>query len=278
MDYRQIVWLASYPKSGNTWVRCFLDAYFMGKLDLNEILTSIQDDRADLFDLGDGSEPWRMPVDIQHLARPMALLRLVKAYSQSQTGIPLFVKSHSGNLLANGIEMLPMSLTKATVFIVRDPRDVAPSFAAHMGVENEKAIDWMQDKLRNLSASEHRMSDFISSWDYHTNSFLNDDQHNTLVIQYEELKANPVDMFCKLLRHAGVEPDIDRVEQAVEITRLENLKQKESETGFKESSPFAKDQFFGRKHPPLDDRQRYKIEKAFGRVMKRLGYLKQKVA
>ena len=50
MDYKQIIWLASYPKSGNTWLRCFLDAYFLGDLDINELLRPERFQHAELRD------------------------------------------------------------------------------------------------------------------------------------------------------------------------------------------------------------------------------------
>ena len=178
MDYRKIIWIASYPKSGNTWVRCFLDAYFLGELDINELLCSIADDRADKQQIGDGSDIVKLPVDIQHLTKPMGMLRIVRKYVQDGEKIPLFVKTHTANLLANGIELLPECLTKATIHIIRDPRDVLPSFANHMGCDIDQGIEWMQDKYRTLTGDGTRIADLISSWDYNANSFLNTETHN----------------------------------------------------------------------------------------------------
>ena len=76
-DYKQIVWIASYPKSGNTWVRCFFDAYFMNEVDINDILCSVTDDLPSAYDIGDGTHIKEHRFEIQQLARPMALLRLI---------------------------------------------------------------------------------------------------------------------------------------------------------------------------------------------------------
>lgn len=283
MDYKQIIWLASYPKSGNTWVRLFLDAYFLGELDINEIICSIADDRADKQQIGDGSDVVTMPVDVQQLTRPMGLLRLVRAYNNEGSKLPLFVKTHTGNFLANGIELLPETLTKSVVHIVRDPRDVLPSFAKHMGRDIDTALEWMQDKYRTINGDETRVADYISSWSYHTNSFLNTDTHNVHLVRYEDLRANPIGAFAGILKHAGIEPDMTKVAKAVQMTELSRLRKTEASDGFRESSPHAKDQFFGAGkvggfHDKLTPRQIHLIEKACRTHMKRLGYLKKRAA
>lgn len=284
MNYRQIVWLASYPKSGNTWVRCFLEAYFLGDVDINEILSSVSDDIAHVHQMGDGSDITELPIDIQQLARPMAMARLVKMHDHYRNGqFPLFIKTHQPHLVANGIELIPECLTKAVVYLVRDPRDVLPSYSKHMGCDLDKGLDWMQDKYRTLSGGGDRVGELTSSWDNHVNSYLNADTHNVLWVRYEDLLADPEKMFSRILKHSGVEPDADKVKAAIELTRLDRLKRMEKEKGFSESSPHAKNQFFGKggssNRSKLEPKHLHRIEKAFGRLMKRLGYIdKRKVA
>lgn len=277
-EYRQIIWVASYPKSGNTWLRMFLEAYFLGELDINDIVSSVGDDRGELAMIGDGSEAGNLPIDLQHLTRPMAMLRLVRQYRQVNHGIPLFVKTHHANLIANGIELLPVSLTKATICIVRDPRDVLPSFAKHMGCDLNQGLEWMFDRYRTLTSAPGRMADFLSSWDANVLSYLNDDNHNTQIFKYEDMRADPVTQFSLMLKHAGIEPDRKRVEQAVQMVELDKLRAIEQKEGFGESSKHAKDQFFGQGavggwQDKLTEVQRHKLEKKFKRVMQRLGYL-----
>jgi len=282
-DYKQIVWLSSYPKSGNTWLRCFIDAYLMGSVDINELIASVADDGAARALVGDGSDPSTYPVDIQILCRPMALLRLVRAFelNRGQTGaadVPLFVKTHNAHLVANGMELLPKALTRATIHLVRDPRDVALSFAKHMGKPVEAAIERMCEKHTNLyDEGRPKLHDFISSWEQHEASFLNDRTHNCLIVRYEDMKASPVEAFSTILRHAGIKPDPARVAHALEQVSLANLQKQEREKGFGESSPHAENQFFGQgltggwkgKIPQPDLR---KLERACAPMMKRLGY------
>lgn len=278
-DYKQIVWLASYPKSGNTWVRCFLDAYLTGSVDINEILCSVQDDVANAHQIGDGvTNITKLPVDLQQLTRPMALLRTVRMYQGENTKVPLFIKSHSPNMLVNGVELFPTSLTKKIVYLVRDPIDVLPSFSRHMGVDLDQGLEWMQDKFRVLSSTDTRVCDFIGKWDAHVTSFLNNDIHDVLIIRYEDLKENPVRWFSEILNHADISPDSNRVKKAIEAVSLDRLKKQENEKGFQESSPHSKDQFFGRRHESPTIKHINTINRRFKSVLKRLNYRQSKAA
>jgi len=277
MDFKQIVWLASYPKSGNTWARLFLDAYFLGELDINEILCSLGDDGISRYHVGDGSPIWKYPVDIQQLARPMAMLRTVRAYQDSPQPFPLFVKTHQANVVANGIELLPEALTKATIHIVRDPRDVLPSFANHMGSDLDKGFEQMANKYQLLAASENRVADFLGAWDAHAEAGLAAVGHNPLLIRYEDLRADPQEWFSRMLAHAGVDPEPDKVKRAIALTELSKLQAREKKEGFTEASRKAKEPFFntgkvGKKIPP---QYKSKIERAFRKTMKKLGYLEK---
>jgi hypothetical protein len=285
MNYKSIVWLASYPKSGNTWVRCFLDAYFLGEVDINEMVCSISDDSAARQVIEHESDPSKYPIDIQMLTRPVGMLRLVREYENSKIpGIPLFVKTHNAHMVANGIELLPQALTHSVIHIVRDPRDVVVSFAKHMGVDIGKAMEYFFDKYRTLvDERKPKMADFISSWPDNVKSYLNADSHNVLTVRYEDMKADPVTEFKRILEHSGVEPDVDRIRTALEKVELSKLRKQESEKGFNESSPHAKNSFFGKGETggwkgKLTHAQEHRILKKCESVMKRLGYLKSKAA
>lgn len=285
--YKEIVWLASYPKSGNTWVRLFLDAYFLGDCDINDMVSSVADDNARALEIGDGVHDIReLPIDLQQLARPMGMLRRVLAFKQNHfADVPLFMKTHSANLLTNGIELLPEMLTKATIYIVRDPRDVLPSFAKHMGCDFDTALEHMTQPYRVLQGSKesNKVSDFVSSWSKNVTSYMSTDTHNVKIFRYEDLKANPEYHFAEILTHAGIKPDPQRVKKALELTELDRLREQEKDKGFRESSPHAQNAFFGKGEiggwkGKLSKRQQTVIEKKFKNVMKRLGYLENRKA
>lgn len=280
--HKEIVWIASWPKSGNTWVRCFLDAYFMGEVDINEILASITDNNSMWYQIGDGSKINDLPIEIQSLTRGMALLRMVRNYNHTDKPIPMFVKSHTACMQVNGTELIPAVLTKASIFIVRDPRDVLPSFANHIGIDLDKALECMCDKYRRLVSDEEiTVEDFISSWHGHAKSWMDTDAHNVLTVRYEDMKGNPVETFSGILKHAGVEVDVEKVRRALEVVELDKLQAQEREKGFCEASKKAKNPFFNKGATggwDLTPRQLHLIEKRFGSIMKRLGYIEKRKA
>lgn len=280
--YRSIVWLASYPKSGSTWLRCFLDAYQMGEVDINDLISSVTDDNGIPHSVGDGSLPSEYPVQIQILTRPMAMLRLVRNFHQNKAqfaDIPLCVKTHNANLVTNGIELIPSALTSRTVHIIRDPRDVCLSFAKHLGKTIDETIELMGNRYRMLrDENPARMADFIGSWSLHTQSWTSADSHGVMTIRYEDMRAHPVKAFSLILEHIGLPVVTERVQHALDMVDIANLQKQEAEKGFRESSPFAKNQFFGQGKAggwkgKLTTVQQRRIEKVCDVYMKRFGYL-----
>jgi len=280
-DYRKINWLASFPKSGNTWLRCFMDAYYAGKVDINDLLTTVGDDFATRNGIGVGKlQPQQYPVDIQMLTRPMALLRLVLQYHDNDVGIPLMVKTHNIHAVANGIELLPECLTHRTIYLVRDPRDVFMSYMRHMGGDADQTIQWFTDDLRVLCDDRApKMSDFISSWKKNVLSYANADTHQVKVFRYEDMKAHPVETFCAILQWMGETPDPKRVAKALDMVKLSRLKKQEDEKGFLEKTDHQKRFFGGSDHwSTLPPHIIYQIEKHAGSLLKRFGYDKREAA
>lgn len=250
VNYKQINWLASYPKSGNTWLRSFLDAYFLGECDINQIVTSVSDDIAARHAIGDGQSLRNLPVDVAQLTRPMANLRLVTEYNRSvgEVDVPLFVKSHNGNYVANGIQLLTEQLTNSAVVIVRDPRDVAVSFAKHLGIEIDEMIYKMCERYFTLDANGIKMSDTIGSWHGYYQSFFgkNGELINARIFRFEDMRMYPLRTFKAILVHMGVKPSDDRIEMALAEVDLSKLQQQEKQNGFKEASKKNPDGFFGK--------------------------------
>lgn len=256
--FHQICWLASYPKSGNTWVRALLEAYYLGEVDINSIGTSVPDDLASRCDLNmPGGSPktiQRMPIDVQLQLRPMGLLRMVLvklAEDGPARDIPLFVKTHNGNYNANGVDLIPEALTRATIHLVRDPRDVVISLSKHMGLSIEGTIGKMADESFVLSGrnTEDKVDDVVGSWRAFNESYLDAKGKYKAVktYRYEDLRQHTESVFADMLEHIGEAPvDRERVRNAVEASRLSRLRAQEKEKGFIEASKKNKDGFFGK--------------------------------
>lgn len=274
-DWKKIDWVASYPKSGNTWVRCFLEAYFTGSLDVNDMRCCGADDHV-FWSAPEGSNfIVEAPSEIRLLERTWGLMRSVEGYVCKDRYSPMYVKTHSAFLNVDGQAMLPPLLTKSITYIVRDPRTVAPSYAAHFGVSLDEAIKFMSLPNRMLVKENNaRMPSYISSWDINVDSYLTcKDKCNILFIKYEDLLTDPEKWFSELIKHSGVKVDNSRVCNAVELTKLSKLREKEKEEGFEEKSDAQKSLFFGGERAKLSSSQHVIIEKNFEKQMVALNYL-----
>jgi hypothetical protein len=288
LNLKNIVWLASFPKSGNTWVRMLFDAYILGEEpDINKMVTSVSDDHAARFQLGDKSQILDFPLEYQLLARPMAMLRLATAFRANRLhpDLPLLCKTHCANMSASGVELMPHQLTKASIYLVRDPRDVVISFSKHMGIGIDEAIEQMQKaNLVTFGSEMGKVADIICSWSRNVESWAGDDLHNTKTFRYEDLRAYPEEMFAQMLAHVGMPVDKERVTLAVELSSLDRMRRQEQEKGFVEASEYQKKAggFFGKGaaggwKKKLTQPQARTLERVFAKQMRRYGYLDGKV-
>lgn len=272
-NFQLINWIASFPKSGNTWMRLLMDAYFLGDVDINDIQTSWGDGNVRYYAL-DNLSPARYPQHIQMLLRPSGLTKMVLQYINNGKHVPLFLKTHSMRSNVGSVSLIPYELTKSVIYLVRDPRDIVPSYAAHMGYTYEEAIESMAKE--DLVLAHHdlqQISGLTGSWGQNVRSWVNANGLNAGLIKYEDLKAAPEKALTYALNHIGIEePDKAKIKKAVKICELSKIQAQEKQTGFGEQSRHNT-QFFGAKHKRLTIAQRRTVERLFHREMTMLGYL-----
>ena len=212
-----IWWLASYPKSGNTWVRMFLLTYLTGnELDINATKQFV------ISDL-------QLHLHPDHKDIHEYLKNYYKAIEKLEN---VCVKTHNANIKVEDKRLIPMDKTNGGVYIVRDPRDIVISMAAHYNIEFDKVIDTMEDDGCVISSKLNNMGHVISSWSTHVNSWRTT---NLIMFRYEDLLEHTEEAFKAIIKVLYL-PDEgeERFKFALEQTNFNNLKRLENEGGFDE--------------------------------------------
>lgn len=241
MDLQRIIWLASYPKSGNTWLRLLLANYFMAQqrvVGINNIYHfTTSDTRQDFFDKAAGRPFFAQDVERWLEVRPRAL-RMIAASKDGHH----FVKTHCRIGRMNGQITIPPDLTAGGIYIYRNPFDVAVSYARHQTVDIDAAIDLMADRTA-LNASKTGIFDALGRWDEHIESWVTPEGMWRHVMRYEDLVANTEREMRKLLDFLRVPVEDGKLRRAIRLASFETLQKQEREEGFRERPPAMK-QFF----------------------------------
>lgn len=204
------------------------------------------------------------------LLRPAALLSLCAIAPESK---PLLVKTHMARCSVDGVDAIPASLTHGAVYLVRDPRDVAVSYAAHRGVSIDEIIQQMRSPT--AVARRDRLYHVLSTWSAHVKSWVADARYPVLAVRYEDLCSKPEYCFEKILMFLRHEIDDNRLQQAVDATRFDVLQAQEQASGFREATKHGA--FFRSGQPGswrevLTSSQAAQIAETHGEMMQEFGY------
>ncbi len=278
-----IIWLASYPKSGNTWVRSFLSAYYYssdGKFTFELLKKIKQFPSKEFFDrkllsVDEASQNW--------------LIAQKKIKDRKKI---CFLKTHNVNGAFKGNSFTSSEFTAGAIYITRDPRNVLTSMMNHYSLNESDALKMLNSIYRNLKdendENNYASYSFISSWSNNYNSWKISKNFNILLIKYEDLENDKYNTFSKIVNFTNniikKEKNIDenKFKLAIETTNFEVLQKKEEYEGFDEAVYSSKEgkvkPFFnlGRKnnYKNLLKPETSKIIKGlFEKEMKELGYL-----
>jgi hypothetical protein len=272
----KIIWLASYPKSGNTWVRAFLANLFSDSdqaYDINALdqfcpsLTS----RA-LHDAVAGEPTRELPSTEVLKLRDKVQRTLCANIPESA-----FVKTHSRFGAKSGLSLIEPDCTAGAIYVVRNPIDVAVSAASHYGVSTGEMVRHMADGDFSTAPSDKHVADHIGSWSDHVASWTIPPHPKILVLRYEDLHAAPLAAFSRLVAFLGLKPSAERFDQALRFSMFTALSGQEQSAGFKERPAHAA-AFFRRGRPgegreTLSPQLIEAIVSAHGEQMARFGYL-----
>lgn len=275
----RLVWLVSYPKSGNTWVRVLFANYHARggqPADINDLDNSLLAAARLPFDDLAGvcaSSLTRAEIDRGRVE----VMRL----RASESGTPKLVKVHDCfRYLPNGTALFPHDVTESVAYIIRNPLDVVISFAHHTGKSIDATIDDLCCPSFAMAAATDRLPEqlpqVIGSWSDHVRSWVDTSGFAVEVVRYEDLVTDPEATFSRLVRVAGWDVDAARVATAITHSRFEALRAQEEASGFRER-PARAERFFrrgtsGAWAAELTTAQVDRIVAAHGEMMERFGY------
>lgn len=237
-----IVWLASYPKSGNTWLRIFLTKLMSGAgqpVSINRLLGNGAGERT-VFDALTGIDSSNLFPEEADRMRPELYKRISR-----EAGDFHWMKVHDAYRYAPGKQpIFPPEVTRCTIYIVRNPLDVVPSFAHHMAWDIDQAIDNLNnDRYAINSETENitsHLSQQLSSWSENVMSWLNAPcGMNVHVMRYEDMKKSPFAAFSKAVSAMGIAKTEEEILRALEFSSFASLKEMESRVGFREKPAHA---------------------------------------
>lgn len=272
-----IVWLASFPKSGNTWIRAIVTA-----LTTHRHLFQVDQ-------LGSGSQPhgvgsalWRYGLDVRWLDRSeIDRLRTALLIDEPPSGDrPRLRKTHEVFRAGDDdAPPFPVDATRAAILVVRDPRDVVCSWAPFFGVTHDGAIDAISSDSGSHSSSPFngRTAQPWGTWSSHAESWLADDVPFPVhLVRYEDLTADAVGTLAPVFAAIGLTCSDEELAAAVDQARFDRLREAEATRGFRETSPktatfFRRGRSQGWRDELTDD-QIADIETDHADWMARLGY------
>lgn len=236
-----IVWLASYPKSGNTWLRIFLANLLYAEqspVDINDIpLPGGSCSDRNVFDQYIGVDS----SDLTELEINRIRPRYYESMASKSPGT-LFCKCHEAySYTDQGEPLLSKTAGSKAVYLVRNPLDVAVSWAYHNGATLSESVTVMADSQKSIEQSEYRFArqlrQLLMDWSGHVCSWLDEPGLDICLVRYEDMALTPGATFSRIVQFLELDYGHDAISHALDASAFIKLQQMETENGFKEKSP-----------------------------------------
>ncbi len=275
-----IYWLASYPKSGNTWFRILLTTLLQGTnkpLNLDNLDGSMASSRAWINNALGFDSTYLCDDELDQL-RPA----IYSWYAEQDTKVNYHKIHDAYTYVDTAKPLIPASGCLGAIYIIRNPLDVAISFAYHSNISIDMMIELMGNFSLAVPVDIHRHKQLrqkLLSWSHHVTSWKSASAINVLFLRYEDMLLAPFETFKKGMAFLNIDVSDAALQQAIDRTLFHKLQQQEAENGFKEKTRVAK-RFFrkgiaGDWENTLTTAQIDKLIRDHGEVMYQYGYLDQ---
>ncbi|HYP07359.1 MAG TPA: sulfotransferase domain-containing protein [Bryobacteraceae bacterium] len=273
-------WLASYPKSGNTWLRMALRSLTTGGAPIRF------EERESWIPVASAREPFDTLLELESsdltqeevdCLRPLFYIEQARLADQ-----PLIRKVHDAWIrTAAGTPLFPPAVTLGAIYVVRDPRDVAVSYAHHACCSIDEAIAFLDDPNAAFASAKSyltcQLRQTMLTWRGHAASWLDAPGIRVLTVRYEDMIADPEGTLAKVATFCRMGASAELIAAATQATRFDVLQRIEEEQGFQEKPPGMK-RFFRRGQAGgwrdcLTSEQAARIVSAQGEMMRRLDYI-----
>ena len=277
-----IVWLASYPKSGNTLLRSLLSAYFYSKDGIFnfQLLKNIPYFPNKYFfenlnvNIKDDNDVIKNYINAQ------------KKFIQNKKKI-FFLKTHSCLFSVNNHNFTNLQTSLGAIYVVRDPRKVAVSYANHFQMNIDQVIEVL-NKETGVYEKNTGVKTYMGKWSSNYLSWKNFYPQRILLIKYEDIINNKKNILKNILSFLNsliknkFEINESKINNIISSTSFEKMKNLEKKQSFSEASVDKKTgksiPFFylgdqKKSENLLDAKNKNKIENNFRKEMEELGYL-----
>jgi len=278
---KPIVWLASFPKSGNTWFRTFLTNFLRNAdapANINDLDGAPIASARTMVDEAIGYDTGELTFDEVDRLRPDAYRHFAREAKETP-----YMKVHDAyTFLPDGQPLFPPDATQCALYFLRNPLDVCVSFAHHSGLEQfDDIIRRMNDPdsafCKADVAEPNQLRQRLLSWSDHATSWVDAPNQRVLPMRYEDMKQQPEATFGAAIRFLGLPDDPARIKKAIEFSRFDELRKQEEKSGFDEKLAKAKSFFrkgeTGSWREALTAEQVARVVADHTAAMRRFGYL-----
>ena len=279
-DEQRLVWLAGYVRSGTTWRRALLANFLVardepvGINDTKKALPGPNSCDPVLFERLTGLVASDLTQDEADALRP-AVYRALAGYSEMR----LYCPAHDAFLnTPAGEPLFPDDATCGALYAVRNPLDVAVSWAFYLGIDFERAVNDLCNPSHHIGHPEWpRLREILGDWSSQVESWQRA-PFPVLTVRYEDMLADPMGELGRMARFLGLEGAADqaRLRRAVDFAGFANLRSNEEREGYgnylKQGRRFFRSGKAGGWRRHLTSAQAGRLVDAHGQVMTALGY------